>query len=428
MSAPLFPKTIDRTPDEAKFRLSLVRELQKLASKVRLLQENRINIQFQAPSPTGVKGVPGDVIRNSAPSYTLSGVTGYILHGWECADEGSGTLSWYPMKLYQSDEVGTGGGGGTTLSATHTSTASGTVSSYAPPYSGSATNVGAGIGLYISESAKTLQFRTLKGGTDITVSQSGDEVVIGSTYANPLSITHTVLASRPAIASVTAGTLFLPKDAARGKFLYQAQDGVWVPYGPMSRLDPVPATSWSWADGNASVTYTFAQGTLYCTNLNSRGAFGVRNLLRANDVSGTGPLKITARIAGGWWAQTTQGIGISLWNNTTKNAANFWIAQTITTPVFTLTADKRQSGSANSTYFTRGFNYNPFYGIWLQIEHDASRRYYRVSHDGVFWDKIGSVTFSDWVGTVDQVGLYMQNSPTSFTYNQTLALESWKQE
>lgn len=140
-------------------RYNVERELGLLKGKLRLVYENRISGYYAALAPpVGGQWVKGDVVRNSDPTATITAGSTYFTYGWEYRDEGAGTLSWCEMRFW--DLVILGGGGGFVTTT--------------------ATNVGTGVGLYKDLTFPQLRFRSLKGGTDITITQSGDEVVISS--------------------------------------------------------------------------------------------------------------------------------------------------------------------------------------------------------------------------------------------------------
>lgn len=276
--------------------ISLWSELQRLREDVRLLKEGRVAGAWRATSaPTGLVGAPGDIIRHSSPKLSVSGATQFIVDGWKCADEGSGTLSWFPIKLYQVDATG-GGGGGTSGSATNVGTGVGLfiaesggvlgfrtlkaganitlstsgnevviTSTAAGGSSGSATNVGTGAGLYLGETGGILGFRTLKAGANATISVSGNEIVIDSLGGGG-GARITITTSAPAW-TTTAGDLWW--DSTNGALKIYYDDGSsaqWVDASPIPAPASVMASTVLGYD-TATVTYSLATDTMTDTTL-----------------------------------------------------------------------------------------------------------------------------------------------------------------
>jgi hypothetical protein len=225
----------------------LERELSNQRAALQKLFEGRADGVLALDAPPSGTWEQGALVRAADPIRTISASTTWVVLGWLRTNEGLGTLTWQELRIWET--AGGGGGGFTAASMTATTTGVGTAVYAGNPAgellfrnvqagagisgttsagairitntgaaggfaasSQTASNVGTGIGLYAGNPAGDLTFRTLKSGSDITISQSGQEVVI--------AFTGTIPAANPWNAASQTAT-----NVGAGAGIYDGNDG-----------------------------------------------------------------------------------------------------------------------------------------------------------------------------------------------------------
>lgn len=505
---------------------AIERELQRLQLSVKQLRDGRIEgvLALDAPPPGGV-WAQGDVVQSSAPARTISASTTFVVWGWQYTDEGSGTLTWAEMRFWESMAAG-GGGSFAASSMTATTTGAG-ASLYAGNAAGelvfrtlqagsgisistslgevkisatgggggfaatsqTATNVGTGVGLYLGNPAGVLGFSTLKAGTDITLSVSGNEVVIGFTgTANPWtaasqtatstgtgvgvyvgnaageltfrkvqagtgisvttsggairitgtgggggnSITTTVVASAPS--GTVAGTLFIPSEG--GVYGPRIATGSgWNTYGPLPRLHEVPSTGWTKFGATTSYTTSFGNGTL----LIDAGASTTPALFLERNrasVSASYVVSFGASIPGAHYMPAGWTVGIYLGDSALGKSTQFWFEvtgtsswqqQVLVKPVSSISAAVPTVGGTLTTQAACRAHI-----LWMRVRVDGAtgRRSFWTSGDNLDWEEHFSISATNSTSalTLDKVGIVFKQLDGSLGRRPSkVRVISWKE-
>lgn len=281
---PLLPRPpFDEKSYQGQLSRGIEREVQKLGSDVRKLVDGRLAgvLALDAP-PGGGTWAPGDVVRNSAPTLTITASTTFVLWGWERVDEGAGTLTWAELRFWQSMAGGSAG----SFAAT----------------SQTATSTGTGVATYVGNAAGELTFRKLQAGTGISITTSGGAAKITNTVAAG----GFSGASQTATSTGSGVSLYVGNNGNELTFR-KAQAGSGISLTTSGGALRITATGGaSFTGASQTATHTGTGVSLYVGN--SAGELTFRKAQAGSGISLTtsgGALRITATGAGGGNSITT---------------------------------------------------------------------------------------------------------------------------
>lgn len=141
----------------------LERVLANQRAALQKLFEGRADGVLALDAPPSGTWEQGALVRAADPKRTISASTTWVVLGWLRADEGSGTLTWQELRIWET----AGGGGGGGFAAT----------------SMTATTTGVGTAVYAGNPAGELLFRNVQAGTGISLTVSAGAIRITNTSA-----------------------------------------------------------------------------------------------------------------------------------------------------------------------------------------------------------------------------------------------------
>lgn len=230
-------------------------------------------------------------------------------------------------------------------------------------------------------------------------------------------------ANRPAAG--VEGRLFLPTN---GYHLQRDTGSVWESWGPLMPLEPVIDGDFAWLNqGGATLDVTRG------------GAFLLAPAVSGDNVRAriktlpSAPYTITIAVINRFVFENFLQGGLLLRESGTGELTTLAVVSNtlVSTVHQCVVADKWNSATSfNSGYTTSP---NPFFVtpfltgpcIWLQIEDNATTRFYRISADGINFTTLFSVGNTDFL-TPDQAGFYAATNNT--THLAGINVLSWKEE
>lgn len=292
-----------------------------------------------------------------------------------------------------------------------------------------ASNVGGGSGVFKQKTGVDLEFKSIVAGTNVTVTGNTNDVTIASRTWS----TYDTYANRPAAG--TAGNQFTASDGVPAKWVDSGS--AWRPViGPCLGTQPPAIANFSqYLAGGRSTTISDSTGSILMSFSNPNNSEDVRCMTKAAPVSGS--YTVTVHVRPTVLSALVSGFGLVWRASSSGNINAFGIimnTSTITVPEFCARYSTASGTGGSPTYTFSGSNRITLAaslgacfgdGIWLQMTDDRSAtRTWRFSMDGKHFLDIGSQSRTQDF-TPDEIGLWVGNI-TSTSGAVAALFDSWE--